>query len=279
MLKIDAPDRFRLVRQASGRLLGHSSGREEAARFTATGGRLETEGRASGPIQGQESYQGKCGSKPPCPESFTRPMTPRPFQALRSRRRRTSASTGGSTTDFDMISDMLPTSGANDEEDEDAIRELLRAVLKLFWVQTLDQLKGIEREEEMLKGAPPKSERKQAPGPPENDDAWRLDMPAGGRLLDEKGKVCVPWRTCTLADDNDRTVAAATVHHSPLSHRGQRETQSRRIPTGSSIAYDDSRRTVGNRTTAGEVHLWWRVRPHLFMLVFTLISEQRSIFQ
>lgn len=111
-------------------------------------------------------------------------------QNLRSKRTRPSTSSDDST-DFELIVGMLPSSNSTDDEDEDEIRELYRSILKLFWVQALDHLNGIEREEEMLRSAPPRSDKKQASDPSRQppDDSWRLDMPTDKRrLIDDKGR-------------------------------------------------------------------------------------------
>ena len=66
-------------------------------------------------------------------------------------------------------------------------------MLKLFWVQALDHLSSIDREDEMLRNAPPRRDNPQSSESSKkglDDDSWRLDMPlSGGRLIDEKGRV------------------------------------------------------------------------------------------
>jgi immunoglobulin-binding protein 1 len=106
-------------------------------------------------------------------------------------RRNSSAPARDSPTDFDLIADLLSSTGADHDQDEDEVRDTLKAVLKLFWIQAIGHIKNIGKEMEILRNAPP-SDRASRPANQSSstgDDAWKLDMPMGGGLLDKNGRV------------------------------------------------------------------------------------------
>ncbi|PVF99066.1 hypothetical protein CPB86DRAFT_849626 [Serendipita vermifera] len=106
-----------------------------------------------------------------------------------------------STTDFDMILDLL-TSTSSDDEDEEETKNLVEAVLRLFWVKCMGHLEDIERESEILRSAPPRGQSSRDPAVPTNqsDQTWRLDKPLNtGPLLDKSGR---PLRPFTILPSN-----------------------------------------------------------------------------
>jgi immunoglobulin-binding protein 1 len=105
--------------------------------------------------------------------------------------RNSSAPARDSPTDFDLIADLLSSTGADHDQDEDEVRNILKAVLKLFWIQAIGHMKNIEKEMEILRNAPPSDRASRPPNQSSStgDEAWKLDTPMGGGLLDKNGRV------------------------------------------------------------------------------------------
>jgi hypothetical protein len=106
-------------------------------------------------------------------------------------RRNSSRPGRDSPTDFGLIVDLLSSTGADHDQDEDEVRDIQKAVLKLFWIQAIGHMKNIEMEVEILRNAPPSDRASRPPNPSSStgDEAWKLDMPISGGFLDKNGKV------------------------------------------------------------------------------------------
>jgi len=98
------------------------------------------------------------------------------------------------------------------DQDEDEVRDILRAVLKLFWIQALGHIANIEKEVEILKSAPPTGKATRPLDPPSSkDETWRVDMPTGGPLLDKSGRVGLS--SFTVAWSCIDSMSAITSYH------------------------------------------------------------------
>jgi hypothetical protein len=90
-----------------------------------------------------------------------------------------------------MILDLLLSTNSEDEDEED-IKGLVEAVLRLFWVKCMGHLENIEAESEILRNAPPRDLSSRGTSNPDNqtDETWRLDKPLNtGPVLDKSGRV------------------------------------------------------------------------------------------
>lgn len=112
------------------------------------------------------------------------------------------------STDFDLISSLLPSPSTKNEEELDSevdqiLRETILLLLRLLYAQSNAQLQSMKQELELLRNAPPtpihspprdiedpRDKRRQ-----EDAEMWKLDIPVPGGpdgkgpLLDPTGKV------------------------------------------------------------------------------------------
>ncbi|KAG7448121.1 TAP42-like protein [Guyanagaster necrorhizus] len=122
--------------------------------------------------------------------------------------RRPTEELASGTTDFILISSLLPSATASGDEDEDdeVLRETVLLLLRLFYSLSKTHLAHIDTELQLLKTAPPPLPY--SPRPDDNDprkkekderdeDMWKLDAPkpnpGGGPLLDPAGKPLRPF--------------------------------------------------------------------------------------
>jgi hypothetical protein len=126
-------------------------------------------------------------------------------------RRNSSTPARDSPTDFDLLADLLSSTGADHDQDEDEVRDTIKGVLKLFWIQALGHVKNIEKEMEILKNAPPSDRAPTNQPSSTEDDAWKLDMPTSGNLLDKNGRVSYVFYTTEV--QAHRVLAVTTFHY------------------------------------------------------------------
>lgn len=117
-------------------------------------------------------------------------------QAVRKARKQPEVDISNS---FDLIKSLLApdsTSDSQDDEDEDAVREISLILLRLQWAQASAHLESIEQEQELLQNAPPVEEGRVSTSESNDDITWKLDLPTQrlgadqqGPLLDSGGRV------------------------------------------------------------------------------------------
>jgi immunoglobulin-binding protein 1 len=130
-------------------------------------------------------------------------------QKIRKERGQTPTS-DDTSTDFDLISSLLPSPSSTKNEGEELdsevdqiLRETILLLLRLLFAQSNAQLQSMKQELELLRNAPPSPNH----SPPrdiedprdkqkkEDEEMWKLDIPVPGGpdgkgpLLDPTGKV------------------------------------------------------------------------------------------
>lgn len=130
-------------------------------------------------------------------------------QKIRKERGQTLTSEDTST-DFDLISSLLPSPSSTENEGEELdsevdqiLRETILLLLRLLYAQSNAQLQSMKQELELLRNAPPSpihSPPRDIEDPrdkqrKEDEEMWKLDIPVPGGpdgkgpLLDPTGKV------------------------------------------------------------------------------------------
>ncbi|KDQ61168.1 hypothetical protein JAAARDRAFT_191276 [Jaapia argillacea MUCL 33604] len=132
------------------------------------------------------------------------------------KRRRQVPTTVESSTDFDLIASLLPSSptasskNINDDEEEDSstdesLRLTTLLLLRLCYAQAQSSLESMKQEVELLRSMPPprsrnegeeRGGREREKKKDEGDDMWKLDPPirrGGDALLDDAGKPLQPF--------------------------------------------------------------------------------------
>lgn len=149
-------------------------------------------------------------------------MTNPVLQAQQKRRGITKESNG--TKDYDLILRLLPQKEAEGEDEED-LRELFAAVLRLVYTEAQKQLSNAVREVELLRSAPPRSPvqyNSQGLRPStSSDETWKLDVPLSlggpdgkGPLLDQQGKV--RKEVLSSRSPHDYLTAPSPLHNPPI---------------------------------------------------------------
>ncbi|KAF8798193.1 hypothetical protein BYT27DRAFT_7123978 [Phlegmacium glaucopus] len=161
------------------------------------------------------------------------------------------------STDFERLSSLLPSSSSTknegeelDSEVDEILRETILLLLRLLYVQSNTQLQSMKQELELLRNAPPSPIHSPIEDPrnkqkEKENEMWKLDIPVPGGP-DGKGP---------LLDPTGKPLRPFTILPSDAGERARLQSQvfgpSHRLPTMSIDEYLEIERQRGNIITGG----------------------------